>query len=151
MEKDLVLYILMRNDLASMTPGRCMAQASHASNAFIHRWGKQTYVKDWQNQTEDGFGTAIVLAADLLSIQSIAVSLCDNGYNVCGEVIDPEYSYVVPHEFISLINEKFHVKPPFSKADGTWMAFREETTCFYAFGDRNDQVFKGIFSNLKLF
>jgi hypothetical protein len=40
MKKDLALYILMRNDLASMNVGRCMAQASHASNAFIYKFGK---------------------------------------------------------------------------------------------------------------
>ena len=30
-----VLYILMRTDMNSMNPGKAMAQASHASNAFI--------------------------------------------------------------------------------------------------------------------
>ena len=38
MEKDsnYVLYILMRQDLPSMNAGKAMAQASHASNAFIY-------------------------------------------------------------------------------------------------------------------
>ena len=31
-----VLYILMRNDMKSMNPGKAMAQASHASNAFVN-------------------------------------------------------------------------------------------------------------------
>ena len=31
-----VLYILMRKDLKSMNPGKAMAQASHAANAFVH-------------------------------------------------------------------------------------------------------------------
>ena len=30
-----VLYILMRTDMDSMNPGKAMAQASHASNAFV--------------------------------------------------------------------------------------------------------------------
>ena len=35
-----VLYILMRTDMDSLNPGKAMAQASHASNAFVYRWGK---------------------------------------------------------------------------------------------------------------
>ena len=30
-----LLYILMRNDMDSMNPGKAMAQASHASNQFV--------------------------------------------------------------------------------------------------------------------
>lgn len=56
-----VLYILMRTDLDSLNPGKAMAQASHASNAFVHRWGKEKTVKEWQCETEQGFGTVLVL------------------------------------------------------------------------------------------
>ena len=66
--KDLRLYILMRNDLDSMKAGRAAAQASHASNAFIHKFGKNEEVKEWANQTPQGFGTAIVLSGDVKDI-----------------------------------------------------------------------------------
>ena len=36
-----VLYIIMRNDLDSMNPGKAMAQASHASNAFVTKIDKE--------------------------------------------------------------------------------------------------------------
>ena len=56
-----VLYILMRTDLDSLNPGKAMAQASHASNAFVYRWGKEKTVKEWQGETQQGFGTVLVL------------------------------------------------------------------------------------------
>ena len=56
-----VLYILMRTDMDSMNPGKAMAQASHASNAFVYRWGKEKAVKEWQGETQQGFGTVLVL------------------------------------------------------------------------------------------
>ena len=56
-----VLYILMRTDMDSLNPGKAMAQASHASNAFVYRWGKENMVKEWQGETQQGFGTVLVL------------------------------------------------------------------------------------------
>ena len=141
----------MRNDLASMNAGRAMAQASHASNAFIHKFGKETDVKSWQRQTTQGFGTAIVLSADESQIKMIDVKLGLVGFNVKERLIDPEYSYIVQDEFIRLIDSDKHVLEPIRKDDGTWIAWRKEMTCFYAFGDRNDPVFKEQFSSLKLF
>ena len=61
-----ILYILMRNDLVSLNAGKAMAQASHASNAFINNAQKhfshkeklkgplQLAVEQWQNETEQG-------------------------------------------------------------------------------------------------
>ena len=56
-----VLYILMRTDMDSLNPGKAMAQASHASNALVYRWGKENIVKEWQGETQQGFGTVLVL------------------------------------------------------------------------------------------
>ena len=69
------LYILMRNDMDSMTTGRAMAQASHASNAFVDAYTKRPLEDDisddeivlrdafagWANATPQGCGTAIVI------------------------------------------------------------------------------------------
>ena len=49
-----VLYILMRTDMDSMNPGKAMAQASHASNTFVFRFGKENLVKQWQGETKQG-------------------------------------------------------------------------------------------------
>ena len=35
------LYILMRTDMASMNPGKAMAQAAHAANVFTYRYTSQ--------------------------------------------------------------------------------------------------------------
>lgn len=142
----------MRNDLASMNAGRCMAQASHASNAFIHKFGKDKLVKEWQNQTNQGFGTAIVLSANEHQIRATDIKLEESDvFNFRDYLIDPEYSYIVEGEFINLIDKNKHVLDPVLKSDGKWIAWRKEMTCFYAFGDRNDTVFKEQFSGLNLF
>lgn len=151
MKKDLALYILMRNDLASMNAGRAMAQASHASNAFIHKFGNEPDVKSWKRQTTQGFGTAIVLSADEMQIKTIDCKLQLARFYTNDRLIDPEYSYIVQDEFIRLIDSEKHVLEPIRKDDGTWIAWREEMTCFYSFGDRNDTAFKEQFSELKLF
>jgi len=79
-----VLYILMRDDFASMNSGKAMAQASHASNAFVE-YMKGTMLETdrglecehdcnrWQGFCDDngnynpnglGFGTVLVLAVN---------------------------------------------------------------------------------------
>lgn len=58
------LYILMRTDLASMNPGKGMAQAAHAANALVHDFGESSNIHNWQNQTSQGFGTTITLAVE---------------------------------------------------------------------------------------
>lgn len=84
MTNNSVLYILLRNDLASMNFGKGAAQASHASNDFVeymkcrmletdeglecerscNRW--QGFVDDNGNyiSTGLGFGTVLVLAVN---------------------------------------------------------------------------------------
>lgn len=64
------LYILMRTDMDSMNPGKAMAQAAHAANAFIRDAARpEAYsvfihaaVEEWEESTDQGFGTTITLA-----------------------------------------------------------------------------------------
>lgn len=64
------LYILMRTDMESMNPGKAMAQAAHAANAFVRDTDRpeaytvniQAAVEDWEESTDQGFGTTITLA-----------------------------------------------------------------------------------------
>ena len=67
-----VLYILMRSDITSMNPGKAMAQASHASNAMVHKIRKggkvpskelTALLNKWESDTKQGFGTCLVLDA----------------------------------------------------------------------------------------
>lgn len=129
------LYILMRNDLQSMNPGRAMAQASHASNAFIHKYGKRADVKKWQKETSQGFGTAIVLAASIGDIHDL-ISRLPHSIPAC-MVVDPEYGVKTTREILSMINyKKIMLEKTVFNEDGSVVIFRSETTCAYAFGTR---------------
>jgi peptidyl-tRNA hydrolase len=141
-----ILYILMRNDLPSMNSGKAMAQASHASNAFIHAATKtftnkdklkgplQSEVEKWQSETPQGFGTVIVLSANKQQILDVLIS--SNGMS--GAVYDPTYPYIVNAEVAALINEKHHTVNPIHKSDGNVVLHRKELTCAYVFGNKED-------------
>jgi peptidyl-tRNA hydrolase len=59
------LYILMRTDMESMNPGKAMAQAAHAANAFIkNARDNGSATDDWEDSTDQGFGTTITLAVN---------------------------------------------------------------------------------------
>ena len=106
-----VLYILMRNDLDSMNPGKAIAQGSHASNAFVDHFhafaqkynsttvheGIQTATmngfNEWENSTHQGFGTVLVLEGNMNDIISRVSLLSSCGY-VAGVVHDPTYPIV---------------------------------------------------------
>lgn len=89
-----VLYIIVRNDLASMNAGKAIAQGSHASNAFVK------YVEDdtpdcsdlitWQNETKQGFGTVLVLEANLEVMEKTINQMSRLGY-YANTILDPTY------------------------------------------------------------
>ena len=94
------LYILMRNDMESMNAGKACAQASHAANAFISHsvsgainWDSgqaPIFVREWANETTQGFGTAIVLGAKIEDIMTSVDRAVVAGY-IAGVVHDPSY------------------------------------------------------------
>lgn len=106
-----VLYILMRNDLNSLNPGKAIAQGSHAANAFVHHFNgyAQEYntksvhesievdtmngFNEWERSTEQGFGTVLTLEAKMVDIQSV-VSIFKALNYVAGVVHDPTYPIV---------------------------------------------------------
>ncbi len=83
-----VLYIVMRNDLPSLNPGKLAAQAAHVANAAV-KSGAKDAVKAWERQTSQGFGTTIVLGAPLSFIQF---------YMHSSAVFDPTYPCEIPFE-----------------------------------------------------
>jgi len=109
---DPVLYILMRSDMASLNPGKAMAQAAHAANqmvyeAFSGKANSKTIsaVEKWQKQA-NGFGTTIVLdVGGEYDLQTLMVQFdmssnnSDFFYNI---TVDPEYP-LVDGEFIHQI------------------------------------------------
>lgn len=94
-----VLYILMRTDMASMNAGKGMAQASHASNAFIDAVQSAKNHKhkvaavEWQAETTQGFGTVLVLGAKEAQMR-IATELMESAGYFAGIVHDPTYPLV---------------------------------------------------------
>ena len=114
------LYILMRTDMASGTPGKMMAQASHASNAFVKRaFDVGEDISGWTNQTDQGFGTVIVLdGGNINDIRNSIDILYRNGY-VCDVLLDPtyplvdgNYTHLIPVEtcayvYVHELNEQF--------------------------------------------
>jgi hypothetical protein len=136
--ENLYLYILMRNDLPSMGAGRAAAQASHASNAFIHRFGQRGDVVEWSRQTPQGFGTAIVLSADAYDINVVLDDCRNVGVEVCDVVIDPDYVVPISSELVKFLNpEDKRIKVETSDADpNKSFIHRSEMTCAYVFGDK---------------
>jgi peptidyl-tRNA hydrolase len=139
--KDYRLYILMRNDLPSMNVGRAMAQASHASNAFIHEYGHLKEVKSWQNQTTQGFGTAIVLSANKDEIRE-CLSQAHERKLPHRTVLDPEWKFEVSKEVYELINLNAlipdgSVQPnPIQAKDPNYVILtKHEWACAYIFGE----------------
>ena len=124
------LFILMRNDLPSMNPGRAMAQAAHASNQFIYKHGKDHRVKKWQNDI--GFGTTICLSATEHIIREVVKVARSKGH-LTGAVFDPTYSFVLHQELAVLIDPKVFTAEPILKDDGRSVLFRNELTCGYLF------------------
>lgn len=142
-----VLYILMRTDLPSMNAGKAMAQASHASNAFIKLHGKKCEVKDWEKQTKHGFGTVIVLGAIIEDIDALQTKLeyINEIYDV---VVDPTYPYIVNSEIRNLIDPLMISQESIQLESGDYICFRPETTCAYLFGEKD--IIEKYVEHLKL-
>lgn len=93
------LYILMRTDMASMNPGKAMAQAAHAANAFIRDVGTADRYDDnivyaasaWEDSTEQWFGTTLVLAAPNEKALFDAVAAAQAEGLPAETVLDPTY------------------------------------------------------------
>ena len=136
--ENLYLYILMRNDLPSMGCGRAAAQASHASNAFIHKFGDNADVKLWQAQTPQGFGTAIVLSANLFDIVETLDECKNSGFDVHDTVVDPDYVVPISSELVQFLNtedKRIKVEPSATDPNKAFI-HRSEITCAYVFGDK---------------
>lgn len=151
-ETDLRLYILIRTDLDSLCPGKMGAQTSHASNAFVYQYpaAENPEVAEWQNQTNQGFGTCITLAATLADIDEIVRTQPKHAF--FNTVIDPTYPYDVTEEIKDLLPTDIHTAQPVKLRSGLWRCFREEVTCMYYFGNEPEgDIFKRPIKHLNLY
>lgn len=142
------LYILMRTDLGSMGPGRACAMASHATNAFMKEIGTNLGVKAWQKETEQGFGTCIVLGCALPRFEEVMTTLKKRKRFFCDKVVDPDYCVTVSNELFELMDPK-KVRGVTWLEDGRVVVSRSEVTCAWVFGDVED--LKPILENLPLY
>ena len=142
----------MRTDLQSMTNGRAMAQASHAANAFVHENPKVKGLKEWQKQTPQGYGTAIVMASTLERIEIYNDAIKKSPYKgkcVGNILIDPEYGIKTTKEIYNLMHMKMiYTDKSLINPDGSVIVFRSEVTCSYIFGTR--EVLKPLLGALSL-
>ena len=133
----------MRNDLPSMNAGKAMAQAAHASNAFIHEWAGVTdpiikpAIKSWQKETSQGFGTVLVLAVNRQELIETIGAARTQGF-AASVVDDPTYPYRAPKELADLIPHDKDTAPRIVKGNEVTL-FRDEMTCGYVFADRADE------------
>ena len=131
-----VLYILMRTDLDSMNSGKGMAQASHASNAFVKAMQPdmtKAVIKvdhlfnKWEDETSQGFGTVLVLGVNELEMRTAVTMTSRLGF--AADVIhDPTYPV----------------------RDGEICHTLPLDTCAYVFGDKNDPVLSALLGNFNL-
>ena len=162
-EENPVLYILMRRDLKSMNPGKAMAQASHASNAFVKHANDEIasfagdaerhsewrdLFEQWQNSTPQGFGTVLVLGVNQDAMR-VAVGVAGQLGYISGIVTDPTYPYIVGNEEAALISKDHDSADRIYKPDST-VLFRREDTCGYIFMDKNDATGQKIVSDFNL-
>lgn len=99
-----VLYVIVRDDIKTMTHGKAEAHSGHAASKFV--W--EMFVKhpskhikkksqEWLLATPDGgFGTQINLKGSREDIDSIVDYIYDNKIHQkvwYGRVIDPSYPY----------------------------------------------------------
>jgi peptidyl-tRNA hydrolase len=86
------LYIIMREDIPDMNPGKGMAQAAHAQADMIEYmntledYGVSEMVKLWRE--DRSFGTTTVLSAELIDIQEMV-----NKIEHSGLTVDPSYPW----------------------------------------------------------
>lgn len=155
-EENLVLYILVRNDLPSLTVGKMGAQTAHAGNQFIHQYLDnseskkiKTQIKDWQG-CANGFGTTITLSVTEQDIKDI-VDAGTKYYFACDKVVDPTYPFMIDKELMSTVDETKLTADPFYTRDGKVALCRSEVTCGFIFGDKNDPALSFLTSKYQLY
>lgn len=130
------LYILMRNDLESLNPGKAMAQAAHASNLFVAQCEHIDAYASWRS-TCVPFGTTIVLGCNRKELGSILNKSIIIGVHH-GTVYDETYPFITTKEISELISPSIQTAPAIIKDNGQVVMFRRELTCGYIFISDDD-------------
>lgn len=155
-----VLYIIMRNDLPSLNPGKLAAQASHVTSVFTANVDKKSKLyTEWSSQTEYNYGTVICLESSYENLNYIGRKFTNKNF---GYVYDPTYPCKVDKEigeyFLNnaYVNEGmfFFEKELNSENLTEYYLLRNELVGAYYFCDRSnesDQLYQFIKNNFKLY
>jgi peptidyl-tRNA hydrolase len=143
----LILYTLVRTDMPSMGYGKGAAQAQHAATTFsefeivrVLERGEEVAadVMEWRKSTKQGFGTKLTLACpDAATLDKVVAAARKLGFPA-RVITDPTYPYLVPAELASLIHPDTHVLDPHPGPPGQMVCYREEQTCAYVFGEKDE-------------
>jgi len=154
-EKDYRLYLLCRNDLPSLNPGKMAAQAAHSANQFVFELYERIaelkagsgdtkkecamrYIEDgylvWRNSTKQGFGTTITLSLNYHDMVQ-AVNAAKSLHFPAGITHDPEYPFMVDSEVAALLAANGLTIIP---RGNQFIALRPEDTGGYIFGDAEE-------------
>ena len=144
-----ILYLIMRNDLPSLNPGKLAAQAAHCANAFVasKRWRNTPMLKRWQKQTEFSYGTTIVLGAPLCFFTDDDTEVAMDNL-----VYDPSYPCEVPREVADFfVMEEGHAVPhgkykwSFTVTNGgRGILLRPELVGAFEFGEEQPEYLKAL-------
>ena len=156
---NIVMYLLMRNDMPSMNPGKLAAQASHVANACVYsiRNSQNSHLKKmlkmWEKETNFGFGTAICLAANEQKLWEIKHRNPTFHYDI---IEDPSYPSYIPTE-----EAKFLISDKVDKGNSYDIIVREdkpmsillrpEYVGAYLFGDRTNPEIQKAVKGLELY
>lgn len=133
-QKNLYLYILMRTDLASMNPGKAVAQGAHAANMFGELMATLRFNNKKSNEKVDDFaawqgdrmfGTTITLSVDAKQLQERIAAAQAEGF-VAAVCHDPTYPL----------------------RDGAYTHLIPLDTCGYVFGEK--EALASILGDLEL-
>jgi peptidyl-tRNA hydrolase len=94
MVEEFYLYILMRNDMDSLNPGKAVAQGAHAAHVFARKMSKNNSnfkreFKKWESTL--GYGTVITKEGTEAEITLVLDTAINEGYDECGWIEDPTY------------------------------------------------------------
>lgn len=142
-----ILYVFVRSDMQSMTPGKAQAHSGHAANAFINQHyikrlnkgdGINPMVLNWMSATPFGFGTQINLKADWDDVLTLVKDIDRSTVGVAEIIVDPTYPYIIDAEIMPLIDANRHTVDPIDIGNGKFACHRREATAAYVFGYKND-------------
>ena len=152
--QDLTVYLLVRTDLPSLNSGKAMSQCHHAGVQMMGRYASHPLVNEYINagmtSGASWFNTTLVLRVGDGIIGDIVMKLTGLPNVLCGSVVDPSYPFAADSEMATLLERDPRITRVKTLDNGMVLLTREELTCAWFLGDRNDPNFCNLFSGFPL-